>query len=139
MTLLDAHCHLDQLQDPHDAVRRAKDASVARILSVSENSSSAREVLALKAAYPDVVLAGQRIDDHTRADRMAHAHLHDVEAETVKASSLLILTLMGGMLVISSFVVDFPIVARTLFQYEITYDAGGVRGISNPWAFRITS
>ncbi len=56
---------------------------------------------------------------------MAHAHVRDVEAETVKASSLLILTLMGGMLVVSSFVVDRPAISRTLFQYEITFGPDG--------------
>ena len=61
---------------------------------------------------------------------MAHAHLHDIEAETAKATGLLIGTLMGGMLVVSSFVVDFPIVARTLFQYEV---AGG-GGAQTPYS-----
>jgi len=56
---------------------------------------------------------------------MAHAHLHDIEAETVKASGLLIGTLMGGMLVLASFVVDVPFVARTLFQYEVVVGADG--------------
>ena len=50
---------------------------------------------------------------------MGHAHLRDVKAETVRASGLLIGTMMGGMLVVSSFVVDFPVVAKTLFQYEL--------------------
>ena len=47
---------------------------------------------------------------------MAHAHLHDIEAETSKASWLLIGTLAGGMLVISSFIIDIPWVARLLYQ-----------------------
>ncbi len=55
---------------------------------------------------------------------MAHAHLHDVEAETAKATGLLIGTLLGGMLVVSSFIVELPLVARTLFQYEVI----GTRG-----------
>ncbi len=54
---------------------------------------------------------------------MAHAHLKEIEAETLKASSLLIGTLMGGMLVVSSFVVDFPWVARTFFQHDFTTSA----------------
>ncbi len=56
---------------------------------------------------------------------MADAHMKEIEAETVKASGLLIATLMGGMLVVSSFVVDFPIVAKTLFQYDPVVIAGG--------------
>jgi Cd2+/Zn2+-exporting ATPase len=55
---------------------------------------------------------------------MAHAHLKEIEAETTRASGLLIATLMGGMLVASSFVVDFPFVASTLFQYEVSSGAG---------------
>ena len=51
---------------------------------------------------------------------MGHAHLDEIRAETLKASGLLIGTLMGGMLVVSSFIVDIPVVARTLFQYEAT-------------------
>lgn len=51
---------------------------------------------------------------------MGHAHLEEIKAETLKASSLLIGTLMGGMLVVSSFIVDIPIVARTLFQFDVT-------------------
>ena len=49
---------------------------------------------------------------------MAHSHLKDVEAETTKATGLLIGTLLGGMLVVSSFVVEVPFVARTLFQFD---------------------
>lgn len=59
---------------------------------------------------------------------MAHAHLREVEAETLKSSGLLIATMMGGMLVVSSFVVSFPSVSRLLFQYEL------VAGRPNPYA-----
>lgn len=51
---------------------------------------------------------------------MAHAHLKEIQAETSKASGLLIGTLMGGMLVVSSFIVDFPPIARLLFQSEVS-------------------
>ena len=47
---------------------------------------------------------------------MAHAHLKKIEAETLKASGLLIGTLVGGMLVVGSFVVELPVVAGALFQ-----------------------
>lgn len=56
---------------------------------------------------------------------MSHAHMHDIKAETLKASSLLIGTLMGGMLVVSSYIVDFPWVARTLFQIDVATNAEG--------------
>jgi len=48
---------------------------------------------------------------------MAHAHLREIEAETVRASGLLIFTLLGGMLVISSYLVDLPSISGLLFQY----------------------
>ncbi len=51
---------------------------------------------------------------------MAHGHLSNVKAETVKASGLLIGTLMGGMLVVASFVVGLPSVSQILFQTELT-------------------
>ncbi len=63
---------------------------------------------------------------------MAHAHLKEIEAETDKASWLLILALMGGMLVASSFVVEHPLVARTLFQYEARVGSDGQT--QNPYA-----
>ena len=46
--------------------------------------------------------------------------MKQIEAETAKASWLLIGTLMGGMLVVCSYVVDFPFVAGTLFQQDMT-------------------
>ncbi len=63
---------------------------------------------------------------------MAHAHLHEVQAETVKSSGMLIGTLMGGMLVLSAFIVNVPVVARTLFQFEMV--AGPDGRISNPYS-----
>jgi Cd2+/Zn2+-exporting ATPase len=54
---------------------------------------------------------------------MAHAHLREIEAETTRAGGLLIATLMGGMLVISSFVVNFPFVSRILFQLDVSEGA----------------
>ncbi|MBI4718732.1 MAG: cadmium-translocating P-type ATPase [Planctomycetes bacterium] len=56
---------------------------------------------------------------------MAHAHLKEIEAETLKASGLLIGTLLGGMLVASSFIVDLPAVSRLLFQTELGSGGGG--------------
>jgi Cd2+/Zn2+-exporting ATPase len=58
--------------------------------------------------------------------------MKDLEAETHRASGLLILTLLGGMLVLASFVVDLPSVTRTLFQYLPAAEPGG-HG-SNPYA-----
>jgi len=55
---LDAHCHLDQLGDPDQALADAVAAGVERVLSVSEDSASARAALELKRRHPGVVLAG---------------------------------------------------------------------------------
>lgn len=63
---------------------------------------------------------------------MAHAHLKEIEAETLKASTLLIGTLLGGLLVIASFVITNPTVARALFQMDLTPGPDGT--IHNPYA-----
>jgi Cd2+/Zn2+-exporting ATPase len=63
---------------------------------------------------------------------MAHRHLKKIEAETHKSSWLLVGTLMGGMLVFSSFIVELPWVAATLFQLGAGAGAKGVS--SNPYS-----
>lgn len=63
---------------------------------------------------------------------MAHAHLKEIEAETTKASTLLIGTLLGGMLVLSSFVIEWPSIARILFQEPQTYGSDGQ--LHNPYS-----
>lgn len=60
---------------------------------------------------------------------MAHAHLKEIEAQTTKASGLLIATLMGGMLVVSSFVIDLPSVAAALFQNDPADTVDGRAGL----------
>ena len=63
---------------------------------------------------------------------MAHGHLKEIEAETHKSSWLLVGTLMGGMLVFSSFIVELPWVAATLFQLGA---GAGAKGLSsNPYS-----
>lgn len=54
----DAHCHLDQLPDPEQAVREAEAAGVGPILAVSMDASSAEILLRLSAKFPGMVLAG---------------------------------------------------------------------------------
>jgi len=67
---------------------------------------------------PDVraYFDGENRTNGENENQMAHAHLREIEAETLKASTLLIGTLMGGMLVLSSYVIQFPTVAGLLFQ-----------------------
>ena len=54
---------------------------------------------------------------------MAHAPLKDIEAETAKASTLLIGTMLGGLFVVASFLVEIPVVSRVLFQFEPSADS----------------
>jgi len=63
---------------------------------------------------------------------MGHAHLKELEAETVRASGLLIFTLLGGMLVISSYIVDLPSVSGLLFQYTPVGSDGEV--VQSPYS-----
>lgn len=58
MSVIDAHCHLDQLEHPETALDRARDAGVEKVLAVTEGVESGRIALELKASFPDRVLAG---------------------------------------------------------------------------------
>lgn len=54
----DAHCHLDQLDDPKRAISEAKKLGVRRFMTCSEDLESMRQNLALAEQYPDRVLPG---------------------------------------------------------------------------------
>ena len=54
----DAHCHLDQVDDPGRAVEEAAAAGVGPILAVSMDAGSAEIVLRMRQRYPGQVLAG---------------------------------------------------------------------------------
>jgi TatD DNase family protein len=54
----DSHCHLDQLQAPGDALRRALEVGVHRVVAVAEDEDSVDVILQLKARYPDQVMVG---------------------------------------------------------------------------------
>jgi len=54
----DSHCHLDQLQAPGDALRRAREAGVHRVVAVAEDEKSVDIIFQLKARYPEQVLVG---------------------------------------------------------------------------------
>ena len=54
----DAHCHLDQLSDPDEAILDAASANVGPLLAVGEDRTSSEAVLALKDRYEGRVLAG---------------------------------------------------------------------------------
>ncbi len=60
---------------------------------------------------------------------MAHGQLKDIKAQTLRASGLLIGTMLGGMLVASSFLVETSFVAQTLFQLGVPS-----AGASSPYA-----
>jgi len=54
----DSHCHLDQLPSPGEALERARQAGVHRVVAVAEDEKSIDVILQLKARYPDQVLVG---------------------------------------------------------------------------------
>ncbi len=54
----DSHCHLDQLPSPGEALERAREAGVHRVVAVAEDEKSIDVILQLKARYPDQVLVG---------------------------------------------------------------------------------
>lgn len=56
--LIDTHCHLDQFEDPEDALDRAAERGVRRVVAVGEDPESARVALELKERFPGRVLAG---------------------------------------------------------------------------------
>jgi len=63
---------------------------------------------------------------------MPHDHLKDISAQTRKSKLLLIATLMGGMLVVSSFIVETGFVEGLLFQNSTIRDSVGVP--QNPYS-----
>lgn len=54
----DSHCHLEQLHAPGEALQRAREAGVHRVVAVSEDEKSVDVIMQLKARYPDQVLVG---------------------------------------------------------------------------------
>jgi TatD DNase family protein len=56
--LVDSHCHLEQLPDAGIVLAEAASRGVKRVIAVSENPDSIRAVLALKARFPNQVVAG---------------------------------------------------------------------------------
>jgi TatD DNase family protein len=70
----DAHCHLDQLEDPEAALREAEAAGTAPILAVSMDAASAEATLGLRDRHPGLVLAGvglhpSRVAEMTAAEQ----------------------------------------------------------------------
>ncbi len=63
---------------------------------------------------------------------MPHDHFKDVQSETSRARRLLIATLFGGMLVISSFLVETDFVEKLLFQNSNIRDETGQ--MQNPYS-----
>ncbi len=89
MGTIDAHCHLDQLDDPAAAIARALGAGVTRIVTVSEDLASMKKALALRKAHPGTVLAGLGIhparsvalskEDCKREVAFIESHLGDAD------------------------------------------------------------
>ena len=58
MKVIDAHCHLYEMCDVKDAVNRARDAGVTKVVVVSEDLSSMEQTLKLRDEFPEFVLPG---------------------------------------------------------------------------------
>jgi TatD DNase family protein len=54
MSLFDSHCHLEMLDDPDDAVLRAREAGVERIVSIGTDLSTSRQAVAFAQRLPGV-------------------------------------------------------------------------------------
>lgn len=54
----DTHCHLEQLDDPESALKRAREVGVARVVAVAEDLASMESILKLRDAFPGQVLLG---------------------------------------------------------------------------------
>ncbi|HEX6788093.1 MAG TPA: TatD family hydrolase, partial [Gaiellaceae bacterium] len=65
--MIDTHAHLDALDDPDDAVARAREAGVTRILTVGTDVAGCRRALELADAY-DGVYAILGIHPHAAND-----------------------------------------------------------------------
>ena len=68
--MIDTHAHLDALEDPGDAVARARDAGVSRILTVGTDVAGCRRALELADAH-DGVYAILGIHPHAANDASA--------------------------------------------------------------------
>lgn len=54
MRLVDSHCHLDLLADPEGALREARAAGVAAVVTIGIDGASSRAAAGLAAAHEDV-------------------------------------------------------------------------------------
>ncbi|HUH15506.1 MAG TPA: TatD family hydrolase [Gaiellaceae bacterium] len=64
--MIDTHAHLDALEEPAQAVERAREAGVTRVITIGTGIESCRAALALAAAN-DGVYAALGIDPHQAA------------------------------------------------------------------------
>lgn len=53
-TWIDIHCHLDMLEDPKEAVSKAKKCGVEKIITISTNPASQKKVLDFAGSFPNV-------------------------------------------------------------------------------------
>ncbi len=91
ITLTDAHCHLDQLDDPAKEIRAAKKVGVKRFLSCSEDLASMRKNLLLAEKFPKVILPGLGIHPAVlveQADNTVDEALDFITANIQKAAFL---------------------------------------------------
>lgn len=65
----DAHCHLDQLDDPKREIAEAKKVGVRRFMTCSEDLESMKKNLEIADAFPDRVLPGLGIHPAVLVDQ----------------------------------------------------------------------
>lgn len=72
MSLVDSHCHLDQLKDPEAVLAEAGAAGVDRIVAVAQDAASMAAVLDLARRFPGRVLAALGLHPVCVVERPRH-------------------------------------------------------------------
>ena len=60
----DSHCHLDLLRNPEDAIRKAKENKVLRMVTIGIDAESSRKAVGFALRYPEQVRAAVGIHPH---------------------------------------------------------------------------
>ena len=79
--MIDTHAHLDALDDPKDAVERARAAGVTRIVAIGSGAASTRATLAIAQGEEGVSVAAGPSLSRTNVDRSGEPHETGERAE----------------------------------------------------------
>lgn len=94
--LFDSHCHLHDEKfhaDRDEAIARAREAGVTRILTLGDNLRASRAAIGLSEQYPDIVLAAAGI--HPSAARSWDAETRDELLELLQHPGVAVLGEIG--------------------------------------------